>query len=1332
MAISQQLAEQLSSAYTSGDIGAVNQLLSANQVGAGDVQSFWNFNPTQMGQLETAGVKYFSPTVSALPNANLSTANTATLTNTGANTGALAQATQNNTGALNATSAASNVPAIVFPTNIVDQSPAAKASLYNTYLEQGFTDAQIRAAANSLSPQLDADWAELQRLAQNSPSYSKIIGQAYGGIGRSGFGTETANIDRPGYDYWMSELTSGRLNPDNFRTTFNRAVDDFITANPTNEYSQQALGTMVNSILNPSNNLTGAQRIAAMTNLQNRYSGILTDAEIARLGGNKFTTDQVTQFLEPVRTFQTNYETVFNDPTAKAQDIVSFVDSSLANPTISSIYGTRLNELKNSNQFKEISRLADVGTVRDYEGNEYNPLTLVKLMGQVGKNINASSLAGGAFLTSGESIGFDYGEAERLLGSKPTAAQQVVLDMARYLMKSGITDISQLGKSEKYQTGSTSVAVDDEGYLLVPDYEGSLVRGRKLTDEELARVKTTQTTSAGGEDAGTIYTSRTFDDPTYGYRQSMSGLDLPSDWDEQMGLRGPSFRFGETYTGKGSTRYNVMYDPETGLPKFGTESKMSGWYDAAPIVAAIATMVGAPYLASALSGVLPGAAVTGTAALEAGALGAVPATAANTAISNALAGGLIQGALTDISGTGSFGEGFVKGGLPGIVNYGLGQVIPADLAKSSPELYNALRSVGTNVITAGLTGQDAGSALTSGLINSTMGAALNRIPGYADLPAAGKVLVNQAVSSAISGGRTDPLTVALAMISAARKDTGIRRAKGGLAMASGGAVPQYEDGGYVDFGDFGDFSFGDLDLGSLDFGDFDTSAFLDIPALEFDFSPVDLGVADIGLPNDLLLASSDTSDLGPFRVDVSGTPTFAESNNASTVPLNFGERLLSVSEIDSRPAGSFYDPMRNAWITGSQDVQDVLDIASQGFGYDAGVGPTTGDFSRIDRMLGLPTGDFGLDSGDFVESGSGELPDLGTVNVVTRRDDGLGDFYEAGSGELPDLGTVNVIGRREDDGSGEFYEAGSGELDDLGTVNVTGRREDEDTDTDADTDTDTDECPEGFHKGPTGVCIPDEDTDVDETQCPPGYIYNLNTRQCEKVGSPPPPPPPPPPPRTPPSQQRAPASAGGTNINVPPVQQLAPLVLQALRGEGGSGRFQDPLERLKETVAASKGSAAQMFQMDPYLESVLRQRASNNYFTYGQEPSIDSILTGRSGFAQGGAVPAQGMPMPLMASTGGLSHYGGRENFKDGKHVAGEGDGQSDDIPAWLADGEFVFPADVVAMLGNGSTKAGTDKLYEMMHGIRKYHRSAKPEDLPPPAKKSPLDYLPKKKGAKA
>jgi len=181
----------------------------------------------------------------------------------------------------------------------------------------------------------------------------------------------------------------------------------------------------------------------------------------------------------------------------------------------------------------------------------------------------------------------------------------------------------------------------------------------------------------------------------------------------------------------------------------------------------------------------------------------------------------------------------------------------------------------------------------------------------------------------------------------------------------------------------------------------------------------------------------------------------------------------------------------------------------------------------------------------------------------------------------------------------------------------------------------------------------------------------------------------------------------------------------------------DPLARVKQAQAELEREAM-MQNIDPRLMQILQQRMEpsqqpegNEYYSYGSEDSIDDILGGggrtykEGGFVEPLKATGGSMALPLLAKSGGaLSHYGGREDYKHGKHVAGEGDGQSDDIPAWLADGEFVFPADVVSALGNGSTKAGTDKLYEMMHGIRDRARSKGPKDLPPPALKSPLDYL--------
>jgi hypothetical protein len=65
--------------------------------------------------------------------------------------------------------------------------------------------------------------------------------------------------------------------------------------------------------------------------------------------------------------------------------------------------------------------------------------------------------------------------------------------------------------------------------------------------------------------------------------------------------------------------------------------------------------------------------------------------------------------------------------------------------------------------------------------------------------------------------------------------------------------------------------------------------------------------------------------------------------------------------------------------------------------------------------------------------------------------------------------------------------------------------------------------------------------------------------------------------------------------------------------------------------------------------------------------------------------------------------------YEKGGYLDGQGDGMSDSIPATiegkqparLADGEFVVPADVVSHLGNGSSKAGSKRLYAMLDKVR-------------------------------
>ena len=53
--------------------------------------------------------------------------------------------------------------------------------------------------------------------------------------------------------------------------------------------------------------------------------------------------------------------------------------------------------------------------------------------------------------------------------------------------------------------------------------------------------------------------------------------------------------------------------------------------------------------------------------------------------------------------------------------------------------------------------------------------------------------------------------------------------------------------------------------------------------------------------------------------------------------------------------------------------------------------------------------------------------------------------------------------------------------------------------------------------------------------------------------------------------------------------------------------------------------------------------------------------------------------------------------------VQGAGDGRSDDIPAVLSDGEYVIDAETVALLGNGSNKAGAAQLDRFRANVRKH-----------------------------
>lgn len=98
----------------------------------------------------------------------------------------------------------------------------------------------------------------------------------------------------------------------------------------------------------------------------------------------------------------------------------------------------------------------------------------------------------------------------------------------------------------------------------------------------------------------------------------------------------------------------------------------------------------------------------------------------------------------------------------------------------------------------------------------------------------------------------------------------------------------------------------------------------------------------------------------------------------------------------------------------------------------------------------------------------------------------------------------------------------------------------------------------------------------------------------------------------------------------------------------------------------------------------------------------------------------------MATSPGGLS-FGVNRRFADGGevlgaleaampggYVQGEGGGQDDTIDARLSPGEFVFDADTVAAIGDGSNEEGARRLEEFRQRIRAHKRSAPHDEIPP------------------
>jgi len=180
----------------------------------------------------------------------------------------------------------------------------------------------------------------------------------------------------------------------------------------------------------------------------------------------------------------------------------------------------------------------------------------------------------------------------------------------------------------------------------------------------------------------------------------------------------------------------------------------------------------------------------------------------------------------------------------------------------------------------------------------------------------------------------------------------------------------------------------------------------------------------------------------------------------------------------------------------------------------------------------------------------------------------------------------------------------------------------------------------------------------------------------------------------------------------------------------------------------AQGGMAQGMQ-DPRRAQLMAAMAQQHPAGQGGQGGLAGMAQGRPPMMQGGAMPqrqmspqnAQGglqgqrpqMPQrprdPKMAyyqygnppvqakAMGGLSQV-------HSMRIGGGADGRSDDVNAVLSDGEYVMDAESVAMLGNGSSKAGAAKLDQMRSKLRQHKGKNLASGKISPDAKSPLAYL--------
>jgi hypothetical protein len=179
---------------------------------------------------------------------------------------------------------------------------------------------------------------------------------------------------------------------------------------------------------------------------------------------------------------------------------------------------------------------------------------------------------------------------------------------------------------------------------------------------------------------------------------------------------------------------------------------------------------------------------------------------------------------------------------------------------------------------------------------------------------------------------------------------------------------------------------------------------------------------------------------------------------------------------------------------------------------------------------------------------------------------------------------------------------------------------------------------------------------------------------------------------------------------------LVPLVTGAIGGGGGGGgtlpadttRLTFTPTTLRSTLTGGIGGAGARYPYTPTTYGQVGGDQETEFLFFTKDP-----ITGQESIQSGTPVTTTNT---TPAAAPGKKEGGEIEDdmvkhlveyHKNGGHqgpgqVKGIGSGQDDKIPAWLSDGEYVWSAQDVADLGDGSTDEGVRRLDKMRQMVRR------------------------------